>query len=110
MTRSYSYDYKCLSCQRAHSVLDPDSITIVLADQFSPDTMPPNTDGSCICLIRYHGLTMEDLNYLILGPVSEHGPNLQGLKPYGIAYLLIKCQEMGKRVYMMVLSGTEVVD
>ena len=41
--------------------------------------------------------------------MNEHGPNWQGLKAYGIADLLIKCKEQGKRVYMMVLSGTEVV-
>ena len=91
-------------------MLDPFSLTIVLADHFSPDTMPQNTDRSCTCLIRYHGLTMEDLNYLILGPASEHGPNWHGLKAYGIEDLLIKGQEMGKRVYMMVLSGTKVVE
>ena len=33
VTRSYGYGYRFLSCQKGHSVLDPDSITIVLADQ-----------------------------------------------------------------------------
>ena len=103
VTRSYGYDYRCLSCQKGHSVLDPDSITIVLADQFSPDALPPNTDRSCTCLIRYHGLTMEDLNYLILGPLNEHGPTWQGLKAYGIADLLIKCTKQGIKG---VLDGT----
>ena len=46
-------------------MLDPDSITIVLADQFSPDTLPPNTDESCTCLIRYHRLTLEDLKVVL---------------------------------------------
>ena len=34
VTRSFDYNYRCLSCQTGHSVLDPDSITIVLADHF----------------------------------------------------------------------------
>ena len=33
-----------------------------------------------------------------------------GLKFYGIADLLIKCTEQGKKVYLAVLSGTEVVE
>ena len=33
-TMSFDYNYRCLSCQTGHSMLDPDSITIVLADQF----------------------------------------------------------------------------
>ena len=53
---------------------------------------------------------MEDLNYLVFGPISEHGPSTQGLKLYGIADLLITCQGMVKKVYLMVLSGTEVVE
>ena len=53
---------------------------------------------------------MEDLNYLIFGPLNEFGPNWQGLKSYGIADLLIKCTEQGKKVYLAVLSGTEVVE
>ena len=76
-------------------MLDHDNITILLGDQFTPDTMPKNTDGTCTCLIRYHGLTMEDLNYLVFGPISQHGSSWQGLKSYGIAEWLIKCQQMG---------------
>ena len=29
-TRSFSYDYKFLSCKSKHSVLDPDTITILI--------------------------------------------------------------------------------
>ena len=49
---------------------------------------------------------MEDLSYLVFGPLNEMGPNWQGLKSYGIADLLIKCTEQGKKVYLAVLSGT----
>ena len=90
--------------------MDPDNITIVLGDQFNPDTMSKNTDGTCTCLIRYHGLTIEDLNYLVFGPISHHRSSWQGLKSDGKAELLDTCQEMGKKVYLLVLSGTEVVE
>ena len=39
-TRSFDYNFRCLSCQSGHTILDPDSITIVLADHFCPDTLP----------------------------------------------------------------------
>ena len=42
--------------------------------------------------------------------MNEHGPTWQGLKAYGIADLLIKCTEQVKKVYLMVLSGTELVE
>ena len=54
VTWSYNYAYICLSCKKQHSVLDPENITIVIDDQFSPDTLPKNTDGTCLCLIRFH--------------------------------------------------------
>ena len=44
VTRLYNYAYMCLSCKKQHSVLDPDNITIVIGDQFIPDTLPKNTD------------------------------------------------------------------
>ena len=74
-TRSFDYNYRCLSCKSGNSVLEPDSITIVLADQFCPDTLPPNTDGPCTCVIRLHGLTIEDLSYPVLGPLNNKGAN-----------------------------------
>ena len=43
-TRSYDFKYMCLSCKRCQSVLEPDSITIVISDQFYPDILPPNTN------------------------------------------------------------------
>ena len=45
-----------------------------------------------------------------MGPLNDHGPNWQGLKAYGIADLLIKCTEQGKKLYKVVLSVTEVVE
>ena len=53
---------------------------------------------------------MEDLSYLILGPLNEIGPNWQGMKSYGIADLLVKCTDQGKNVYLAVLSGTKVAE
>ena len=44
---------------------------------------------------------MEDLNYLILGPLNEHRPNWQGLKAYGLVDLLIRCTEQGNKVYLV---------
>ena len=79
-TRSFDYNYICLCCKSGHSVLEPDSITIVISDQFCPDTLPPNTDGSCTCVIRLHDLTIEDLSYLTLGPLNEKGPNWEDWK------------------------------
>ena len=35
-TRSYTHDYKCASCPNRHSVLAPDTITILLSDQHAP--------------------------------------------------------------------------
>ena len=109
-TRSYSYDYKCLSCKSGHSVLDPDSITILISDQFCPDTLPPNTDGTCTLIIRLHGLTMEDLCFFTLGQLNERGANWEGWKSYGVSELLIKAEEQGKKVFLAVLSGTDVVE
>ena len=58
----------------------------------------------------YNGLTMEDLNYLVFGPIFQHRSSWQGLKSFVIAELLIKFREMGGKVYLLVLSGTEVVE
>ena len=52
---------------------------------------------------------MKEVNYLFLG-LNEMGPNWQGMKSHGIADLLIKCTEQGKKVYLAVLSGTEMVE
>ena len=51
---------------------------------------------------------MENLNFYILGPAN--GRNWQGLGNYGIGETLVKIQEMGKKIYLFVLSGTEVVE
>ena len=40
-TRSYSRNYKCLSCPSWHSVLSADTITVVIGDQHCPESMPP---------------------------------------------------------------------
>ena len=82
-TRSCSYDYKCLSCKSRHSVLDPDTITILISDQFAPDSLPPNSDGSCTLIIRLFGLTLEDLCYLPLGQLNDKGVTWEGWKPTG---------------------------
>ena len=51
VTRSYNYAYMCLSCEQKHSMFDRgDNITIIIGDQFCPDTLPKNR------------FTMEDLN------------------------------------------------
>ena len=42
--------------------------------------------------------------------MSAHGRNWQGLGNYGIKDLLVKIQEMGKKIYLFVLSGTEVME
>ena len=71
----------------------------IIKESYQNSGFPLNsgpTVTGCTCLIRFHGLTMEDLSYLVLGPLNEMGPNLQGLKSYGIADLLIKCTEQGK--------------
>ena len=53
---------------------------------------------------------MEDLCYLSLGQLNEKGANWEGWKSYGISELLIKAAEQGKKVFIAVLFGTEVVE
>ena len=86
-TRSFTYDYKCLSCESKHSVLAPETVTILISDQFAPDCMPPNADGSCKLIIRLFGLTVKDLCYLSLGPLNVKGVKWEGWKAYGVVEL-----------------------
>ena len=109
-TRSFTYDYKCSSCVSKHSVLAPDTITILISDQHAPDSMPPNADGSCTLIIRLFGITIEDLCFLSLGPLNEKGANWEGWRAFGVSELLIKCLDQGKRVFLAVVSGTEAVE
>ena len=53
---------------------------------------------------------MENLNISDLGPLSSHGRIWQGLGNYGIRELIVKIQEMGKKIYLLFLSGTKVVE
>ena len=81
-TRSYTHDYKCASCPNRHSVLAPDTITILLADQHAPDSMPPNADGSCTLIVRLFNITIEELCFLSLGPLNNKGANWEGWKSF----------------------------
>ena len=81
------------------SVLDPDTITILISDQFAPDSLPPKSDGTCTLIIRLFGLTLEDLCILTLGQVNDRGVNWEGWKSYRVSELLIKCLDQGKRLF-----------
>ena len=81
-----------------HSVLAPDTITILISDRHAPDCMPPNADGSCTLILRLFGIMIEDLCYLSLGPLNEKGVNWEDWKTSGVSELLIKCMDQGKRV------------
>ena len=61
-------------------------------------------------IIRLFGLTLEDLCFLSLGPLNEKGVPWEGWKAYGVAELLIKCMDQGKRVFLAAVSGTEAVE
>ena len=76
-----------------------ENITVIIGDQFMPDTFPVMNGGTCASIIRFHGLTMENLNFYVLGPLSDHGRNWDGLGNYGIGELLVKYQEMGKTIF-----------
>ena len=72
--------------------------------------MPPNADGSCTLILRLFNITLEDLCFLSLGPLDDRGANWEGWRAFGVSELLIKCLDLGKRVFLSVLSGTEAVD
>ena len=91
-------------------MLDPDTITILISDQFCLDSLPPNSDGTCTLIICLFGLTLEDLCFLTLGQLNDRGVNWEGWKSYGVSELLIKCLEQGKRIFLAAVSGTEVVE
>ena len=74
-TRSYTRDYKCASCPNRHSVLAADTITVVLGDQHCPESMPPMADGSCALVVRLCNITIEELNFYVLGPINNFGGN-----------------------------------
>ena len=81
VTRSYDFAYQCLTCDKKHK---GENITIIIGDQFCPDTFSMMTDGTCACIIRFHGMTVMNLNFYVLGPLSAHGRNWEGLGNYGI--------------------------
>ena len=109
-TRSFTHDYKCASCPSRHSVLRSDTITVLLSDQHAPESMPPMADRSCALVVRLFNISIEELCFYSLGPLNNVGGNWEGLKSFGISELLLKCLEMGKRVFLSVLSGTEAVE
>ena len=39
------------------------NITVLISDESMPDTFPIMADGSSACIIRYHGMTMENLKF-----------------------------------------------
>ena len=45
-----------------------------------------------------------------LGQLNERGANWEGWKSYGVSELLIKAEEQGNKVFLAVLSGTEVLE
>ena len=67
-------------------------------------------DGSCALVVRLCNITIEELNFYVLGPINNFGGNWENLKSFGISELLLKCNDMGKRVFLSVVSGTECVE
>ena len=109
-TRSFSRDYKCLSCPSRHSVLISDTITVLVGDQHCPESMPHMADGSCACVVRLSNISVEQLNYYIFGTLNNFGGNWENLKRFGVTELLLKIYEMGRRVFLGVVSGTECLE
>ena len=73
-------------------------------------SMPPMADGSCALIVRLFNISIEELCFFSLGPLNNLGGNWEGWKSFGISELLLKCLELGKRVFLSVLSGTEAVE
>ena len=55
-------------------------------------------DGLCVLVERLFNITIEELNFYALGPINNFGGNWEGLKSFGISELLLKCNDLGKRV------------
>ena len=85
------------------------TITVVLGDQHCPESMLPMADGSFALVVRLYKITIEELNFYVLGPINNFGGNWENLKSFGISELLLKCNYLGNRVFLSVLSGTECV-
>ena len=47
---------------------------------------------------------------MTLGQLNDRGANWEGWKSYGVSELLIKAEKQGKRIFLAVVSGTEVVE
>ena len=67
-------------------------------------------DGSCALIVRLFNISIEELCFFSLGPLNNLGGNWEGWKSFGISELLLKCLDLGKRVFLSVLSGTEAVE
>ena len=57
VTKSYDQKYKCITCtgDRKHSIFDKESITVIVGDESSRDTLPVMADGSCAAILKYGG-------------------------------------------------------
>ena len=109
-TSSYNWEYKCLSCPNQHSVFNTDTVTVLVGDEHSPETMPPMPNGSCACIIRLSKVTVEILNYYIFGTLNDFKGNYDKIGRFGVSELLLKLWKMGKRVLLGITSGTEFME
>ena len=91
-------------------MLIADTITVVLGDQHCPESMPPMADGSCALMVRLSNITLEEMNFYVFGAINNFGVNWENLKSFGISELLLKLNDLGKRVFLSVVSGTECVE
>ena len=109
-TSSYNWEYKCLSCPSQHSVFNTDTVTVLVGDEHSPETMPPMPNGSCACIIRLSKVTVETLNFYIFGPLNDFRGDYDKIGRFSVAELLLKLWKMGKRVQLGITSGTEFIE
>ena len=93
-----------------HSVFNADTITVLIGDEHCPESMPPLPNGSCACVIRLSKITVEQLNYYVFGTLNSFQGNWENLKRFGVAELLLKIWDMGKIVFLGIVSGTEFLD
>ena len=75
---------------------DKENITVIVGNESMLDTLPV--------------MTVEVFNFYIQGPLYSQGKLWTQRGKYGIAELLFKIQDQGKRIYLFVLSGTELVE
>ena len=55
-------------------------------------------------VVRLSNITVEELNYYVFGSLNNFGGNWENLKRFGVSELLLKCNDMGKRVFLSVVS------